>query len=380
MAVYFKKNHDQILREALAKIERDTQINATNPGSVARAITESITTELGDYYDILNVNLTQSLISTATGSALDKLGSLYNINRKTVGSVARAEQKVGSFYFYIDSTYENPITINAGTRVFTNSTGFVGRQLTFTTANSVVISPGSLRAYVAITPEFSDGVFTAPIDTLTSHNFFAPTNVTLKCTNPKEITATQGYERDTEYRTRIIKGIRVASSGTIEAVRFAGLNISGVRDIRVRQAPYGLGSYELLVVSEQASLVNSVLAQVRIAVDKVRPLGVTMFMRTPVLRPLDMAVSVLSNTVSSPEYTNLAERVRLAVTRYLNTLMPGDTIVYNKLIQSMVDSSGIIKDIQVLRFSPNGVDSIKRNYTPKDYEQIIPGNIQVSVA
>jgi len=380
MAVYFKKSHDQILREALAKIERDTQINATNPGSVARAITESITTELGAYYDVLDFNLTQSLISTATGSALDKLGSLYNINRKTVGSVARAEQKVGSFYFYIDSTYENPITINAGTRVFTNSTGFVGRQLTFTTNNAVVISPGSLRAYVSITPEFSDGVFTAPMDTLTSHNFFAPTNVTLKCTNPKEITATEGYERDTEYRTRIIKGIRVASSGTIEAVRFAGLNISGVRDIRVRQAPYGLGSYELLVVSEQASLVNSILAQVRIAVDKVRPLGVTMFMRTPILRPLDMAVSILSNTVSSPEYANLAERVRLAVTRYLNTLMPGDTIVYNKLIQSMMDSSGIIKDIQVLRFSPNGVDSIKRNYTPKDYEQMIPGNIQVSVA
>jgi hypothetical protein len=60
--------------------------------------------------------------------------------------------------------------------------------------------------------------------------------------------------------------------------------------------------------------------------------------------------------------------------------MPGDTVVYNKLIQSMMDSSGIIKDIQVLRFSPNGVDSIKRNYTPKDYEQMIPGNIQVSVA
>lgn len=380
MAVYFKKTQDQILREALAKIERDTQISATSPGSVARALTEAITTELGTYYDVLDFNLSQSLVSTATGSALDKIGSLYNISRKTLGSVATAEQKVGSFYFYIDSTYEMPITIPANTKVFTDNTGYIGRQLVFTTNNDIVISPGSLRAYVSITPMFADGIFAAPVDTLTSHNFMSPVNTIVKCTNPKEITASEGYEKDSDYRTRIIKGIRVAASGTIEAVRFAGLNVSGVRDIRIRQAPYGLGSFELLVISEQSNLSDSVLTKVKLVVEKVRPLGVTMFVRTPVLRPLDISVSVLSNSTTSPEYANLAERVRLAVVRYLNTLMPGDTIVYNKLIQSMMDSSGIIKDIQILQFSPNGTDSIKRNYTPKEYEQVVPGNIQVSLA
>ena len=380
MSVYFKKGTDQILREALAKISRDTLINATSPGSVARAITEAITTEIGVYYDVLDFNIGQSLVSTATGSALDKLGALYNITRKTVGSVALAEQRVGSFYFYIDSTYEAPIVIPKNTRVFTDNVGYVGRQLAFTTNNETVITPGSLRAYVSITPQSTDGVFSAPIGTLVSHDYLSPVNTIVKCTNPKEITASEGYERDSDYRTRIIKGIRVASSGTIEAVRFAGLNVPGVRDIRVRQSPYGLGSFELLVVAEQASFNNSVLAQVKVVVDRVRPVGVTMFMRTPVLRPLDMNISIISDTTSSPEYSNLPERVRLATVRYLNTLMPGDTIVYNKLIQAMMDSSGIIRDVQILRFSPNGVDSIKRNYTPKDYEQIVPGNIQVSLA
>jgi uncharacterized phage protein gp47/JayE len=192
--------------------------------------------------------------------------------------------------------------------------------------------------------------------------------------------ASSGYERDSDYRTRIIKAIRVASSGTMEAVRFACLNIPGVRDIKIRQAPYGLGSFEILIVPEQASFAQKVLAEVRLKADEVRPVGVTMFSRTPVLRPLDINVSVFSNETSSPEYSNLSERARLAVVRYLNTLMPGDTIVYNRLIQEMMDSSAIIKDIQILRFAPNGVDSIRRNYTPKEYEQIIPGNIQVSVA
>lgn len=380
MTVYFKKSHDQIMREALAKIERDTPINATNPGSVARAITEAITTELGAYYDVLDFNITQSLVSTATGSALDRLGSLYSISRKTVGRVALAEQRVGSFYFYLDSTYESPIIIPSGTRVFTENVGYVGRQLVFTTNNEVIIPPGSLRGYVSITPEFSDGIFSAPIDTLTAHNYLGPSNVVVRCTNPKEITASEGYERDSDFRARILKGIRVASSGTMEAVRFAALNINGVRDVRVRQAPYGLGSFELLVVPEQADLSSSILVDVKLATDKVRPLGVTMFMRTPVLRPLQLQISVLSNSTSSPEYSNLTDRVSMAIERYLNTLMPGDTIVYNKLIQAMMDSSGIIKDIQVLRYAPNGVDSVRRNYTPKEYEQIVPGNIQVSLA
>lgn len=380
MAVYFKKTYDQILQQALAKIKESTEISATNPGSVARAITEAITTELGAFYDVLDTNISQSLISTASGQALDKLGSLYNIKRKTLSDVAKASQKIGSFYFYIDSTHEAPIIIPSGTKVFTKSAGYVGRQLSFSTDYEVTIPAGSLRAYVSITPAFSDNIFTAPIGTLVANDYISPTNTLVKCTNPKEITASEAYETDADYRARVIKAIRVASSGTMEAVRFAGLNIEGVRDVRIRQSPYGLGSFEILVIPEQENIATTVTQQVRSVVEGVRPVGVTMFVRSPVLRPLDITASVTVNTVNSPEYSNIRDRVRIAITRYLNTLMPGDTIVYNKMIQEMMDSSGIIKDIQVLRYAPNGVDSIRRNYTPQEYEQVVPGNIQVSIS
>jgi uncharacterized phage protein gp47/JayE len=380
MAVYFKKSQDEILRSALAKIKKDTLINATNPGSVARAITEAITTEIGAYYDILDFNLAQSLVSSATGSSLDKIGSLYNVNRKTVGRVAIAEQKVGSFYFYIDTPHEVPIIIPSAERVFTANTGYVGAQLTFTTNEQVNIPPGSIRAFANLTPEFADGIFSAPAETLTAHNFISPTNVSVKCLNPKTITASEGYERDEDYRARITRAIRVASSGTIEAIRFAGLNVPGVRDIRIRQAPYGLGSFELLIVSEQASMLNSVAAQVKRVVDVVRPVGVTMFLKAPTLRPLDVAMSVSSTAIENPEYPNLGEMARISIIRYINTLMPGDPIVYNKLIQAVMDCSAIIKDVQIVRFAPNGVDSIRRNYTPKEHEQIVPGRIDVSVS
>lgn len=380
MPVYFKKSQDQILREALDKIKKDTIINATGPGSVARAITEAITTELGSFYDIMDFNISQSLISSATGVALDKLGSLYNVTRKTISSIAKEEQRVGSFYFYLESTHVNDIVIPSGTRVFTDNTGYIGRQLVFSTNTAVTIPKGSLRAYVSLTPEFSDGVYNAPPETLISHNFITPTNANLKCTNPKAIMASEGRELDSDYRARIMKAIRVASSGTLDAIRFAGLNVAGVRDIKIRQSPYGLGSFELMVIPEQVSMSNVVKDQVQKVVDTVRPVGVTMFIRNPVLRPLDVKVVVSTDMKSSPEFPNLDQRAQLAIVRYLNTLMPGDTIIYNKLIQSIMDSSGIIKDVQVLRYAPNGVDSIRRNFTPKEFEQIVPGRIDVTIS
>jgi hypothetical protein len=60
--------------------------------------------------------------------------------------------------------------------------------------------------------------------------------------------------------------------------------------------------------------------------------------------------------------------------------MPGDQIIYAKLLQVIMDSSDIITDVQVLRFAPNGTDAIRRNYVPKEFEQIIPGRLEITVA
>ena len=372
MPIYFKKSQTEILSEALDKIKAKTPINSTSPGSVVRAITEVITKELGAYYDILDFNLSQSLLSSASGGALDNLGKLYGVTRKTVGSVAAANQKVGSFYF--------DIIIPAGTSVFTDTAGYIGRQLAFLTNNSVTIPAGSLRGYVGLKPDFADSIFTAGENTLTAHNYVSPVNVVVKCVNPKAVTVTQGYELDADYRARLIKAVRVASSGTLEAVRFAGLSVSGVRDIKIRQAPYGLGSFEVMVVSEQPKLSDTVSIAVRTVVDQVRPVGSKMFFTTPKLRPLDVTVNVMAPNNGSPEYDNLRQRVENAIIRYLNDLLPGDAIVFNKMIQNILDSSGIITDVQVVKFAPNGVDAIRRNYTPKEDEQIIPGKIIVTVS
>lgn len=384
MPLYLKKDRLDIFRQALSKLEAETPVKAISPGSVARALTESITTELGDYYDILDFNIAQSVLSTASGRALDLLGQLYNVQRRTLGQYAAAEQKVGTFLFYLEKPYNSPLVIPAGTRVYASAEGTIGKQLSFTTTEAAVIQPGNLRVYVSITPEFGDGIYSAGINTLTVHNFIPPPGVAVRCNNPRPVMARQGFESDDDYKSRILKGIRVASAGTLEAVRFAALGVNGIRDVRVRQTPYGLGSFEVLVVPEEARLTQAVLDQVRTAINQVRPVGVSMYLVQPGPFPVDISAVVSLKTDSLSENTatqqNTSTAVRNAITRYINSLLPGETLVYNKLIQEILDVSNIINDVQITRYAPNGMEAVKRNYTPKEYEQITPGLVQVSVA
>lgn len=378
MAIYARKQRADILREALYRLEKQTPITAVSPGSVARTFTESITEQLGDMYDALEYNLAQSVLSTASGRSLDLLGELYGVKRRTLSDLAATDAQVGAFYFYLDSPTVGNVVIPAGTRVYTGIDSFIGRQLAYETVQEVTILTGRTRVWASIKPSYSNATFSAAPGTLLTHNYVAPAGVTVKCTNPKAIAPQLGYETDDNLRIRIVKAIRVASSGTAEAVRFAGLNINGVRDIRIRQAPYGMGTFEALIVAENPSDAASVYDACKVAMNRVRPVGVRMLTREPSLVSLDLGVSIVLG--SSFVENNILDMVRVSILRYLNSLLPGDSVVYNKLIQAVIDTSSGIKDVRVTTYAPRGVESVRRNYAVKEYEQIVPGRIEVQSA
>lgn len=379
MAIYIRKNRADILRQALRKLEEETPIRAIGPGSIARSFTEAIATELADFYDALDFNLAQSVISTASGSALELLGELYNTPRRSLSDLGTIDSQIGAFYFYVDQPQITDITIPANTRVSTAAGGHVGRQLSYRTTETTVIQAGRTKAYTGLRPEFSDAMFTAGADTLITHDFALET-VSVRCRNPKPIAPQPGFEDDNSYRLRIMKSVRVAASGTEEAVRFAALAVPGVRQAKVRSALYGLGSFEILVTPENAGLSRASVESIREEVNKVRPVGSRMIFKTPTLTPMDIRVSLIIHRTIPTEDEIVGRETRVAILRYLNTLLPGDPLVYNRLIQAILDSSNLIKDAQVVRFAPNGVETLRRNYTTTYEEQVIPGRIEVSIA
>lgn len=381
MTIYLKKSKTEILTEALEKIQKDTPITNVGPGSVARSLIEAITTELGDLYDILDFNISQTYISTASGSALNALGALYGVERKTTSNLSAIDKSLGSFQFYLNSALPYDVVIPTGTNVFTSPTSYVGRQHSFSTVAPTVIPTGRLRAYASLKPNFSDAVFTAGRGTLTFHDANNLGGATVFCTNPKSISPLPTLETDDDYRLRVIKQIRVTASGTLEAVRFAGLAVPNVRDVKIRTAPYGMGSFEAVVVVESTGNTAQTLDAVTVALNAVKPLGVRMFVKTPQLLPVDAVIDVfVPGGNSSSIASTINSRIEVGIKRYLQGLLPGQAIIYNRMVQVALESNEFVKDVAFSSLKVNGLSQLNKNYQPEDDQQITSGSIVVNIA
>jgi uncharacterized phage protein gp47/JayE len=381
MAAYETKEKTDILRHALQKLQKKTPVTSIGPGSVARGLAETVINELGDFYSIMDYNVAMTLISSAQGRALDLMGELYSVQRKQIGQVATLEQQVGAFYFYIDEPYNEDILIPQGTLVSTDSNNYIGTQYTYVTTSAAQIRAGRLRVFVPIAPDFADSVFTSGANTITRHNIDQPLEQpTLKCTNPKTIAPQVGYETDENYRTRIIKAVRTSAGGTTDAIRFAGLSVPGVREVSIRNTPYGLGSVEALVVPEERVIAAQVLADSIKKLQSVRPAGVKLYVREPDYTSVDIIGSIILRNDLVFDSSGVARRAEIGVLRYLNRLLPGKQFIYNQLIQSIMDSSDTILDVSIQTLRVDNVEVLRRNYTPKEDQQLIPGEIDITIA
>lgn len=371
------KSQDDILSRAIQKIQSDTAITSVAPGSIMRSLIEAIAVEMGDLYKVVDFNFNLSLVSTAQGRALDLMAELYGLRRKTLGRIASIDASLGSFYFYTLEAAPSDIVIPAGTRIFTDSTNYVGTSFTYELVNPCVIPAGRTRAYGTIKPLFADSIFTAGTHTLKTHNFTdVPVGVTLRCTNPKVIPAQIGYEDDDSFRVRIIKAVRTTSGGTNEAVRFALLGIPGVRDVQIQEASFGLGTFEAIVVIESQAQAATVLTAVTNELNRVRPVGVAAFIKEPIKRPVDVTVNVAIK--SQADADAISKRVDIAILRYLNTFLIGTELSLSQLIQFVFEAApDVILDVNITKLAVNGREVLRKNYAPKRDEILVPGSINI---
>lgn len=377
MAINLRKTKSEILQSAISKLETQTAVTATSPGSVARALTEVITNEIGDLYSLMEFNISQTLISKASGFALDRIGLLYGVSRRQLNEINVVEANSGVFHFYLDMPYHSNITIPADTKVYSNDGSYPGSQIQYKVVSNVSIPAGRKKVYASITPVSAPVGITVGQDSLTLHNFTSPAGTTVKCTNSKQISAVAGYESDENYRTRIINGIRVDAGGTNVALRFAALNVQGVRDVTFKNSRYGLGTVELLLIPENNEIPATVRRNVINALDKTRPAGVRLYVTTPTYLTLGIKVGLVMKSGTLLETREANSRVEMAILMYLNSLLPGDTIVYNQLIQRIMEASDLIQDVRVMNYAINNSEISRTNYTPEYDEQIIPGTITV---
>ena len=357
------KSKEQMLVATLNALQKNAGISAVSPGSIARAFAEAIHSEISDLYNSLKVSIEQSNLSTASGINLDMIGTLYNVQRRTISSELVPERVTGNIEFYLNTTHSSTVTIPKGTLVYNDTTAFSSTQYQYELSSDVVISTGNTRAYGSVKAKFADNNVTAARNTLVKHNFISPPGIVVYCNNPKEVYSSLNAESDDNYRRRIVSAIRGSASGTAESVRFAALSVKGVRDVKIREASLGVGTCDIVVIPETQAGITTMSQLVYEKIKSVKPVGINMNLRIATKKLVDVSATLtLREGTTGAIAKSVENQSRIFLNRYLNSLTIGDSVSISEIERQMKLSSELVMSVTVSNLK---VDN--KNIPNKDY-------------
>lgn len=380
MTVYGIKNKSDILVNVLNSLQKDAGITAIYPGSIARAFAEAFTSEVSDLYESLKFNISQNNLLTASGKNLDLIGDLYGIQRKSITDYSAEDRQSFNIEFFINKAHSSDVLIPSGTLVYNDVSNFITKQFSFKLVGDVTIPRGNLKAYGRVEPNFTDNSYVAPVNSLTKHSFFAPAGVILFCNNPKEVYSNVNSESDSNYRRRIVASIKSKAVGTVESVRFAALSVRGVRDVKIREGSYGVGSCDIIVIPENASALATLPQNVILATSQVKPVGVRFNIRIAEKINIGLSYTVrIPMGVTETLAAGIRNQSVLFVKRYLNSLSVGETLSIAELERQIKSSSDYIRGVVITSISADGREIPLVDYTPDGVKKYIAaGTITVN--
>ena len=357
------KSKEQMLVATLNALQKNAGISAISPGSIARAFAEAIHSEISDLYNSLKVSIEQSNLSTASGINLDMIGTLYNVQRRTISSELVPERVTGNIEFYLNTTHSSTVTIPKGTLVYNDATAFSSTQYQYELNSDVVIATGNTRAYGSVKAKFADNNVTAARNTLVRHNFISPPGIVVYCNNPKEVYSSLNSESDDNYRRRIVSAIRGSASGTAESVRFAALSVKGVRDVKIREASLGVGTCDIVVIPETQAGISIMSQLVYEKIKSVKPVGINMNLRIATKKLVDVSATLtLREGTSGAIARSVENQSKIFLNRYLNSLTIGDSVSIAEIERQMKLSSELVMSVTV-----GNIKVDNRNIPNKDY-------------
>lgn len=380
MTIYGVKSKSEILVSILNSLEKNAGITAVYPGSIARAFAEAFSSEVSDLYEAFRFTVSQSNLTTASGRNLDLIGDLYGISRKSVTNFVAQERQTFNVEFFLLKPHSTTVTIPKDTLVYNDVSNFATKQYSFKVNSDIIITPGSTKSYGIVEPNFTDNAYVAPRNTLTRHNFIAPPTVTVYCNNPKEVYSNITSESDDNYRRRILASMKTRLPGTAESVRFAALAVKGVRDVKIRQASYGIGSCDIIVVPEVSSAVKGLAENIIVAVENSKPVGVRINVRIAEKISIGVGATITLPVGNSETIVaGIRNQANLFVKRYLNSLSIGDSVSLSEIERQIKLSSDIIRSVTFSSLTADGRELPLKDFASDSVTQYFTaGNVNIS--
>lgn len=356
------RDFETMVDETLQRVV-NANIGITNilPGSVIRTIIESLLAEvdiqnytIGQIYNAMNID-------TATGGDLDAIVSILGVTRK------QATYAEGTVIFGRSDIYSTDIAIQYAQIVSTrkNSNGNILEFMVID--DDAKLISGELTATVNIRA-MEPGRIYLPANTISIMN--TPIIGIEYVNNNVEFSGGTDEETDEELRYRAKQALAGLGKGTMTALRSALLEIDGVIDAIVIDMNRGVGTADIVVITDEMPPSSSLMNIVNDTKDITKAAGIDVGIIYPTIVTQDIVVTIndtVDSTLTDEEINNAGN----AIMKYCNNLSVGDILIISQLERAIGNAVNNI-DTDVIVTTPSA------NVVPTSTQVIRNGTITIN--
>lgn len=395
MVEVYDNKYRELMANALNELRTTTDITQLTPGAKARALLEITMREVGNAYNTFSKDMLQAFIPYASGADLDLIGELMGVTRRSASrNEITGEEKVQKFYVEGGGTFGSinsgvNFTLPAGVEINTRVLSDEEEARTYITTEDLVCQSADTVAYAPIRSKEYGTVANVGAGTLVLHNFENYNdylNNTLKTINIEGVAYAEEAESDANFRFRIINQTLESELANYVAVRMAALTSPGVADVLMDEYSRGIGTGAVYIKAVTPTVSEFLLAEIQLAVDKIKAYGNFIEARAPKDVGVEMVVSLtLYKTVTQAQATELGNQVRDRIYQYVNGLDINESLEIDLLVREIlsVDSNirrvGTVKqpidELYVWKYSAAEDNRVRQSaldgYTARNFERIV---------
>lgn len=343
------------------QITRPVPLTDLNVGSVIRTLLETVAREHALEEQYLDRIYRSAFVETAEGTSLDRVVALIGVSRLPAG------HPLVSVRFARNAAAGGKITLPAGT-VVTDAAG--NRYATVTT---LTLEVGEEARTVLAAGVAADTALVAAGALDRPETLVAGISTV---TNPEPAYRQGAGETDEELRRRAKGALSGAVRGTVDALRFGVLSVTGVRAVEITEFPNGVPGEVRIDVAYDAP--DDAVARTAVAarIETLRPAGIRVLAGAAARKSVAVQVDLVltGRGVSGAELAALTAAVEDRVAARLRALPPGGTVRLTALTAAaledprVADASITFRDeagaaVETLSLAAGEVLDVRRPFT-----------------
>ena len=327
----FKRMSEIYSRLVDHTITNTNEVNDFSVGSAMRAIYESVSIELEQYYILTRENIQEA------------------IQQGVYSSFGFTRQKAAKAYGVVQISFHNATqtdsAISRGTKFSSSKAGY---SQVYETLVDYSIPKGTVITEVEVYSKYPGALGNIPAEVIDIMN--TPIANIREVTNPNAFQTGQDSEPVEELRSRFRSYIESLSKGTIPALEYGTREVEEVSGVYIDEKT---GQITIYAHDRNGDLPSSVKTEIEANIFNYRPAGIPVIVKPVTRKAIDVTVTV-TLTQKTAITNTFRNKIDNEISRYLNNMRTSQHLVLSDLSRVIMNiDKQLIYDVNFTNLEEN---------------------------